>query len=81
MTNLKVVLNSAGIKQMMKSQEMQNICTELAYSAKAKLGEGYEVTYRKGKTRVNASIGAVTPEAIQDNLENNTLLKSLGGKL
>lgn len=81
MSNLKIVLNSSGIKQMMKSQEMQNICTEIAYRAKAKLGDGYEVTYRKGKTRVNASIGAVTPEAISENKKNNTLLKSLGGKL
>ena len=40
-------------------------------------GEGYEVTWRVGKTRVNASVAAMTPEAKRDNYDNNTLLKSL----
>lgn len=81
MDNFKVVLNRSGVRSMLKSQEMQNICTEIAYKAQAKLGEGYEVTYRTGKTRVNASVGAITPKAIQENYDNNTILKALGESL
>ena len=77
MGNLKVVLNRAGVRKLLKSQEMLNICTERAYGAKNRLGDGYEVTYRTGKNRVNASIAAVTPDAINENNSNNSILKAL----
>ena len=64
----------------MQSQEMMNICTKLAFQAQSKLGDGYEVTYMTGKSRVNASIGAKSAEAVKENYENNTILKALGGK-
>lgn len=76
-TKVEVKLNRAGVRQLLKSQEMMNICTKHAFSAKSKLGDGYEVTYRTGKNRVNASIAAVTPKAKRDNLKNNTILKAL----
>lgn len=65
---------------MLRSKDMRNICTEMAYRAQSRLGKGYEVTYRTGKNRVNASIGAVTYEAAKDNMKNNTILKALRGK-
>ena len=74
----KVVLNRSGVKELLRSQEMMNICTELAYKARSRLGDGYEVTYRKGKNRVNASIIANTAETLDDQLKNNTILKALG---
>lgn len=80
MSKVKVKLNSKGVRNLMKSQEMMNICTHLAYQAQGKLGDGYKVTYMTGKTRVNASIGAESAEAIKENYENNTILKALGGK-
>lgn len=79
MSNLKVVLNRRGVKELLKSQEMMNICTKQAYSAQNKLGDGYEVTYRTGKNRVNASIIATSEEAKKENAKNNTILKALRG--
>lgn len=76
--HVKVELNSQGVKELLKSNEMMNICTEYAYSAQSKLGEGYIVTYHRGKNRVNASIMADTPEAIRENLKQNSILKALG---
>lgn len=75
---LKIKLNRAGVRALLKSDEMMAICKDHAYRAQSKLGDGYEVTYRKGKNRVNASIGAVTPEARRENSKKNTILKAVG---
>ena len=56
-----------------------NICAEYASGVQARAGDGYIVTTYVGKNRVNASVMADTYEARQDNYENNTLLKALGG--
>ncbi len=77
MANLKVVLNRSGVKELMKSEEMMAICQELADNALSQCGNGYEVTTRVGKTRVNAEIAAVSYSARKDNAKNNTILKAL----
>ena len=76
---MKVKLNKRGVRSILQSQEMMQICKDHAYSAKSKLGDGYEVTYRKGKTRVNASIAAMSDRAKKENAKGNTILKALGG--
>lgn len=77
MGNVKIKLNKAGVRELLKSDEMMQICKDHAYSAQSKLGDGYKVTYHKGKRRVNASICADSTEARRDNIENNTILKAL----
>lgn len=42
-------------------------------------GEGYEVM--QGFDRVSVLVKPATQKAAQDNLENNTLLKAMGGGL
>lgn len=71
----KLVLNSSGIQEMLKSQEIQDVLASYAQS----FGEnGNEVSVYVGKTRANASVRAVTDEAKQDNLSTNSLLKGGG---
>lgn len=41
MSKLKVVLNSEGIREMLRSKEMQSICEEYASAALNRLGDGY----------------------------------------
>lgn len=77
MNKVKIELNSEGVRELLRSQEMEDICKEYVLNAQAKLGEGYEVTTRTGKNRVNASIAAVTPKAIKENKKNNSILKAL----
>lgn len=77
MTKVTVVLNSEGVRQLLRSDEMQNLLREKVESALASLGEGYEVTNYVGKNRANASIKAVTHKAKKDNLQNNSILKAL----
>lgn len=79
MSKVKFKLNRAGVRALLKSQEAMNVVTGYAYSIRSRCGEGYEVTYMTGKSRVNASVAAMTPEARRDNYNNNTLLKARGG--
>ena len=73
----RLELNSDGVRELLQSPEMAAICTELANGIAARAGTGYQVTTYTGKTRVNASVKAVTEEAWKDNLKNNTLLKAV----
>lgn len=77
-----VKLNRAGVRALLQSDAVAGICESVASDVLARLPDagGYEVSTYRGKTRVNVSIGAVTPEARKDNLENNTLLKAVGRK-
>lgn len=77
MSNVKFVLNSAGVRELLKSAEMQSILAGYANEVADRAGEGYEARYHVGKKRAYANVGAITPEAKRDNMDNNTLLKSL----
>ena len=79
MSKVDFKLNRAGVRELMRSAEMAGICQEHASRVKNAAGDGYEVTVYTGRNRVNASVHADTFEAQNDNFENNTLLKALGG--
>lgn len=80
MANVKVELNREGVRELLKSQEMMDICREYADAALGRLGGGYEVDTHTGKNRVNAEVKAVTYSAKKENHRNNTILKAvLGG--
>lgn len=75
--DFKFELNREGVKELMKSKEMMEACKKYADAAMASLGSGYEVSEMVGKTRVNVQIEATSFQARQENLKNNTILKSL----
>jgi len=75
----KFKLNKKGVGELLKSGEMQTILNQHAYRTQSKAGAGYEAESFVGFDRAHALVYAETPEAKQDNLDNNTLLKSLGG--
>lgn len=77
MSKVKFKLNGAGVRELLKSQEAMAVVKSYADAVQDRAGEGYEVTTYVGKTRVNASVSAVTKEARKDNYDNNTLLKAL----
>ena len=76
----KFKLSSAGVRSLLKSAEAQALVKSYADEIVQTLGDGYEVTTRKGKFRANAEIRAVTRKARRDNLQNNTILKAVFGK-
>lgn len=74
----KVVLNGAEVRNLLKSAEIAGICYSLAREKAAAAGAGYAVKGRTLPTRYVARVQADSAAAINDNLNNNTLIKSLG---
>jgi len=79
MTRVKFELNRAGVRELLQSAEAQALVREYASKRAQGLGAGYEVETFIGFDRAHAAIKAADPEAMRDNLNNNTLLKALGG--
>lgn len=76
----KIVLNRAGVRELLRSDEMQEALREQAETIKARLPDGYETNEFLGKNRRNIEVAAVTTKAKADNLKNNTLLKAVSSK-
>lgn len=79
MADFRFVLNSAGVVELMKSQDMIDILNAFADSIQSTAGDGYESKTVMSGDRAKAFVMAESKEAINDNLENNTLLRALGG--
>lgn len=79
MAKLKFELNREGVKELLRSKEMMDVCREYANNALGKLGDGYEVTTHTGSNRVNAQVAAVTYAAKKENLSDNTIIKAVFG--
>lgn len=77
MSKVKFELNRKGVADLMKSANMQDVLKEQATNIKNRAGSGYEQDLHVGKNRANARVWAETYQAKKDNLENNTLLKSV----
>lgn len=77
MSKVKVVLNREGVRQMLRSPEMEALLKERAQNIVSGLGDGYDSTTYIGKNRANASIRATSWETYQNELKNNTILKAL----
>lgn len=80
--NIHIELNSEGIKELLKSDEIQAKCDEVAEIVKgnAESMSGQQYATRKvtdaSYSRAATNVYCATDEAIKDNLENNTLLKA-----
>ena len=79
MAKVKFELNREGVRDLLRSKEMMNVCQEYANNALGKLGDGYEVTTHTGTNRVNAEVAAVTYAAKKENLSDNTIIKAVFG--
>lgn len=79
MSKVNFKLNRQGVRELLKSQEMMNVCKEYAEQVRNRAGDGYEISTYVGTNRVKASVYADTYEARKDNFDHNTLLKALGG--
>ena len=79
MADVKIVLNDSGVKELLKSSTVADMCMKIASKASSGCGEGYEAQSRNYPERNGAAVIAVTYQAKRDNAENNTILKCLGG--
>lgn len=76
---VQIELNDEGVRELLKSPEIERICRDLAEGIASRAGDGYQVSTYTGRTRVNASVVAATNAAKRDNMKNNTLLKAVKG--
>lgn len=79
MSKTKIVLNHAGITALLKSDEIKTECEKHAQKIAQRCGVGYAHDTYLTPSRIVASAYTETAEAYKDNLENNTLLKAMGG--
>lgn len=78
MGNVRIVLNKEGVRELLRSKEMMNVCEGIANDALSSLGAGFSTNTMVGRNRVNAEITADSYEARISNSRNNTILKALG---
>ena len=75
MSSIRFELNGEGVRELMKSPEMQEVLRGHAQNKAAEAGDGYESGVHIGQKRAYANIYPGTREAYYDNLDNNTLEK------
>ena len=78
MAKVKIELNSSGIRQLLKSEEMGQMLKQQAEQVRARCGSGYSTDLYQASSRVIAGVFAETAEAAKQNRRENTLLKALG---
>lgn len=76
-SNMKVKLDKSGVRELLKSSEVKSICLELAQGVQSRAGDNYEVEERNYPERTGAVVRPANINGHYDNLENNTLLRSL----
>lgn len=76
---LTVKLNTEGVREMLRSEEMKGICEGYASAILQRCGSGYDMDTYTGTNRVNAMVFADSSKAKEDNLKNNTILKAVKG--
>ena len=77
MDKVKIELNSSGIRQLLKSEEMGQMLKQQAEQVRARCGSGYSTDLYQASSRVIAGVFAETAEAAKQNSRENTLLKAL----
>lgn len=77
MSKIRVELNSAGVREMLKSAGATAECMSYAQRIALACGDGYKAEGRSYPERTGAAVFAETREARRDNLKNNTLLRNL----
>lgn len=77
MSSFRFELDKAGVRELLKSEAVQQACMEHAEATRAACGDGYEAGAFTGKDRVKVNVWPSSAKARQDNAKNNTLLKAL----
>lgn len=75
---VKITLNSKGVKELLKSDEIKNECLRLASEVKDRAGEHYQVEVRHYRKELELQFFSRCKGHL-DNMKNNTLLKALKG--
>lgn len=77
-SNIKVEVNRQGVGALLKGKETENMMRRFGNEIAQRAGAGYAARVHDSGQRQICNVYASTPEARQDNLEHNTLLKAIG---
>ncbi len=77
MSKVRIELNSAGVRELLRSDDLGEKLEALAEGISGRCGEGYEYDRKLMPTRVIASVYTGDNAAAHDNMQNNTILRSL----
>ena len=77
MNDFHFELNRSGVRKLLKSKEMQNGLSSVAFAAQSRLGDGYTASHYTADTRAVAEISAGSLSARKENAETNSILKAL----
>lgn len=75
---VKIKLNRAGVRELLRSKEMGEVIKEQAVMITRRAGEGYGMSHKIGKNRQIYTVFTDTIDAVKDNMDHNTLLKAVG---
>ena len=73
----KFKLDRSGVRELLKSEQMQELLSEKATAIKDRCGEGYAQDIHIGKNRANAMVYTDSFRSVLDNSKNNTILKAI----
>lgn len=74
---VRVKLNKSGVRNFLRSKELRGVVEGRAAEAVNRLGDGYEMSSMTGHDRAHAFVRAASYEAMEECLEDNTILKAL----
>lgn len=76
MAKVQLEVNYSNVGRLLKSEDMRSAISQAAAAIANNAGKGYSHDTKMMGTRVIASVFTDSKEAVQDCLENNTLLKA-----
>ena len=79
MSSFRFELNREGVGELLKSEEMQEILSDLAAQKAAQAGLGYGSDCRVLSTRAVATVYPTDKESAKDAYDNNTLVQVISG--
>lgn len=79
MSKVKIVLNSSGIRELLHSPGIEASLLSAGEKVQGRAGGNFGTRLVKMPTRSIVRVSAVNRDGVKENVDNNTLLKSLHG--
>ncbi len=73
-------LDRLGVRELLRSPEVEETVREYAEEVVGRLGSGYAVDVKTGRKRVNAAVCPESGRAKHENYAHNSILKAVFGK-
>lgn len=79
MNNIRLVMNPAGVRELMNSSYIQGELLKVAHDVANRVPDGeYRVDVRPGRNRAHARVSTKDKKGYKRELRTNALLKGLG---